>query len=134
MATKTHTDPEKPNAEGTAENEDTSPVEEVALVVPETDDPTLPVLTFRAWFLGLVSCALNLSQHFLHLPYAAAHHLRNPHANLGLAHWQVHGQDSTNHPVQPSRVALQLESWAVQHQGACHHHHLRQLRGVFWWG
>lgn len=31
-------------------------VEEVALVVPETDDPTLPVLTFRAWFLGLTSC------------------------------------------------------------------------------
>ncbi|KAH1055560.1 hypothetical protein J1N35_033625 [Gossypium stocksii] len=58
MATRTHTDPEKPNAAGTAENEDTSPVEEVALVVPETDDPTLPVLTFRAWFLGLVSCVL----------------------------------------------------------------------------
>lgn len=33
-------------------------VEEVALVVPETDDPTLPVLTFRAWFLGLSSCTL----------------------------------------------------------------------------
>ncbi|MBA0694748.1 hypothetical protein Goari_005021, partial [Gossypium aridum] len=58
MATKTHTDPEKPNAAGTAENEGTTPVEEVALVVPETDDPTLPVLTFRAWFLGLVSCVL----------------------------------------------------------------------------
>lgn len=34
------------------------PVEEVALVVPETDDPTIPVLTFRAWFLGLTSCLL----------------------------------------------------------------------------
>ncbi|KAJ4881143.1 oligopeptide transporter [Raphanus sativus] len=34
------------------------PVEEVALVVPETDDPTLPVMTFRAWFLGLSSCIL----------------------------------------------------------------------------
>ncbi|PIN12273.1 hypothetical protein CDL12_15110 [Handroanthus impetiginosus] len=34
------------------------PVEEVALVVPETDDPTLPVMTFRAWFLGLSSCAV----------------------------------------------------------------------------
>lgn len=33
-------------------------VEEVALVVPETDDPTLPVLTFRAWFLGLTSCII----------------------------------------------------------------------------
>ncbi|CAN7132206.1 unnamed protein product [Brassica rapa subsp. narinosa] len=34
------------------------PVEEVALMVPETDDPTLPVMTFRAWFLGLSSCVL----------------------------------------------------------------------------
>ena len=34
------------------------PIEEVALVVPETDDPTLPVLTFRAWFLGLTSCII----------------------------------------------------------------------------
>jgi hypothetical protein len=33
-------------------------VEEVALVVPETDDPSLPVMTFRAWFLGLTSCVL----------------------------------------------------------------------------
>lgn len=34
------------------------PVEEVALVVPETDDPSIPVLTFRAWVLGLTSCSL----------------------------------------------------------------------------
>ncbi|GER52836.1 oligopeptide transporter [Striga asiatica] len=33
-------------------------VEEVALVVPETDDPTLPVMTFRAWVLGLASCTI----------------------------------------------------------------------------
>ena len=50
-------DPEKPNADAT-EKEERSPVEEVALVVPETDDPTLPVMTFRAWFLGLTSCML----------------------------------------------------------------------------
>jgi OPT family oligopeptide transporter len=34
------------------------PVEEVALVVPETDDPSMPVMTFRAWTLGLSSCIL----------------------------------------------------------------------------
>ncbi|CAI9087120.1 OLC1v1021112C1 [Oldenlandia corymbosa var. corymbosa] len=34
------------------------PVEEVGLVVPETDDPSMPVLTFRAWFLGMFSCLL----------------------------------------------------------------------------
>ncbi|XWS12962.1 hypothetical protein CRYUN_Cryun37aG0134900 [Craigia yunnanensis] len=57
MPTKTRMDPEKPNADATGE-EERSPVEEVALVVPETDDPTLPVMTFRAWFLGLTSCML----------------------------------------------------------------------------
>ncbi|GAB2301010.1 Oligopeptide transporter 3 [Dionaea muscipula] len=40
------------------EEHERCPVEEVALVVPETDDPTLPVMTFRAWFLGLASCVL----------------------------------------------------------------------------
>ncbi|XP_058070625.1 oligopeptide transporter 3-like [Magnolia sinica] len=33
-------------------------IEEVALVVPETDDPSLPVMTFRAWFLGITSCTV----------------------------------------------------------------------------
>lgn len=42
---------------GVAEEEN-SPVEQVALTVPTTDDPTLPVLTFRMWFLGTLSCAL----------------------------------------------------------------------------
>ncbi|XP_076899890.1 oligopeptide transporter 4-like [Bidens hawaiensis] len=35
-----------------------SPIEEVRLTVTNTDDPTLPVWTFRMWFLGLISCAL----------------------------------------------------------------------------
>ncbi|KAF3773451.1 hypothetical protein EJ110_NYTH55245 [Nymphaea thermarum] len=35
-----------------------SPIEQVRLTVPATDDPTLPVLTFRTWTLGLFSCAL----------------------------------------------------------------------------
>ncbi|CAL1353863.1 unnamed protein product [Linum trigynum] len=33
-----------------------SPIEEVRLTVPITDDPTLPSLTFRTWVLGLSSC------------------------------------------------------------------------------
>ncbi|KAJ6304563.1 hypothetical protein OIU77_018259 [Salix suchowensis] len=44
--------------DASAEHHGRCPVEEVALVVPETDDPTLPVLTFRAWFLGLTSCII----------------------------------------------------------------------------
>ncbi|KAL6567560.1 Oligopeptide transporter 3 [Orobanche gracilis] len=49
----------KPSSDGdeTAAEERCS-VEEVALVVPETDDPTLPVMTFRSWVLGLSSCTI----------------------------------------------------------------------------
>ncbi|KAM7263258.1 hypothetical protein ACFE04_000941 [Oxalis oulophora] len=39
-------------------DDEVSPIEEVRLTVLNTDDPTLPVWTFRMWFLGLVSCAL----------------------------------------------------------------------------
>lgn len=38
-------------------DDNTSPVEEVAMTVPNTDDPTLPVWTIRMWVLGLGSCA-----------------------------------------------------------------------------
>ncbi|OIW16405.1 hypothetical protein TanjilG_19121 [Lupinus angustifolius] len=37
---------------------DDSPIEQVRLTVPITDDPTQPALTFRTWFLGLASCLL----------------------------------------------------------------------------
>jgi OPT family oligopeptide transporter len=33
-----------------------SPIEQVALTVATTDDPSLPVFTFRVWVLGLLSC------------------------------------------------------------------------------
>ncbi|XP_002518328.2 oligopeptide transporter 4 [Ricinus communis] len=49
-------DPEKPTAADDAD--DVSPIEEVRLTVSNTDDPTLPVWTFRMWFLGLLSCGL----------------------------------------------------------------------------
>nr|GLL29120.1 oligopeptide transporter 7-like [Ipomoea trifida] len=38
--------------------EENSPIREVALTVPTTDDPSLPVLTFRMWVLGTFSCVL----------------------------------------------------------------------------
>lgn len=40
------------------EEEENSPVEQVALTVSTEDDPTIPVWTFRMWFLGLLSCVL----------------------------------------------------------------------------
>ncbi|TKY47941.1 Oligopeptide transporter 7 [Spatholobus suberectus] len=39
-------------------NEENSPIKQVALTVPTTDDPSLPVLTFRMWVLGTLSCVL----------------------------------------------------------------------------
>lgn len=38
--------------------EENSPIEQVALTVPVTDDPSLPVVTFRMWTLGTVACVL----------------------------------------------------------------------------
>ncbi|GLJ41294.1 hypothetical protein SUGI_0854740 [Cryptomeria japonica] len=47
------------NGNGDAETvEEQSPIEEVALTVPVTDDPSLPVMTFRMWILGILSCIL----------------------------------------------------------------------------
>ncbi|KAL4555614.1 hypothetical protein LXL04_038238 [Taraxacum kok-saghyz] len=40
------------------EEEENSPIKQVALTVPTTDDASLPVLTFRMWVLGTLSCAL----------------------------------------------------------------------------
>lgn len=35
-----------------------SPIEQVALTVPVTDDPSLPTVTFRTWTLGAFACVL----------------------------------------------------------------------------
>lgn len=40
------------------ECDDQSPIRQVALTVPTTDDETLPVLTFRMWVLGTLSCVV----------------------------------------------------------------------------
>ena len=42
--------------EGTPDAVNDNPIEEVRLTVPIADDPTIPALTFRTWFLGLTSC------------------------------------------------------------------------------
>ncbi|KAK3193820.1 hypothetical protein Dsin_025130 [Dipteronia sinensis] len=45
-----------------------SPIEQVRLMVPITDDPTLPTLTFRTWILGPITNAILafVSQFFLY--------------------------------------------------------------------
>ncbi|OIV96612.1 hypothetical protein TanjilG_28469 [Lupinus angustifolius] len=37
---------------------DISPIEQVRVIVSNEDDPTLPVWTFRMWFMGLISVVL----------------------------------------------------------------------------
>lgn len=37
---------------------DECPIKQVEVTVPKTDDPTMPVLTFRMWVLGITSCAV----------------------------------------------------------------------------
>ncbi|KAF9331675.1 hypothetical protein BG006_005454, partial [Podila minutissima] len=56
-------DPEKierHDVEGHLElnEEDDSPIEEVRVTVPNTDDPSIPCNTFRMWFLGLLFTAI----------------------------------------------------------------------------
>lgn len=51
--------PQNPNMNENIEEEDgVSPIEEVRLTVPTRDDHTLPVWTFRMWFLGIASCTI----------------------------------------------------------------------------
>ncbi|PKA47523.1 Oligopeptide transporter 5 [Apostasia shenzhenica] len=45
-------------AEGWLVEENDHPIEEVRLSVDPTDNPNLPVLTFRTWLLGATSCVL----------------------------------------------------------------------------
>nr|GMC55856.1 oligopeptide transporter 1-like [Ipomoea batatas] len=42
--------------ESSADEINDSPIEEVRLTVPITDDPTMPCVTFRTWVLGVTSC------------------------------------------------------------------------------
>ncbi|KAL3742363.1 hypothetical protein ACJRO7_017783 [Eucalyptus globulus] len=50
-------EPHGHNLESSDEIND-SPIEEVRLTVSIKDDPTLPCLTFRTWFLGITTCAI----------------------------------------------------------------------------
>ncbi|KAI1134035.1 small oligopeptide transporter [Hypoxylon sp. FL0543] len=53
---------------------DTSPFPAVRAVVPETDDPAMPVNTFRAWFLGIVFVFLGAGvNQFFSLRYPGVH-------------------------------------------------------------
>ncbi|KAL8231907.1 hypothetical protein R6Q57_001685 [Mikania cordata] len=42
----------------TIDPDEESPIQEVRLTVSTSDDPSLPVWTFRMWFLGILSCVI----------------------------------------------------------------------------
>ncbi|OAA55787.1 small oligopeptide transporter [Niveomyces insectorum RCEF 264] len=55
-------------------DENTSPFASVRAVVPETDDPDMPVNTFRAWFLGIIFVMLGSGvNQFFSLRYPGVH-------------------------------------------------------------
>jgi hypothetical protein len=69
-----------PALEPTAKSSnDESPIKEVRPTVSNYDDPSLPMRTFRTWFLGLLSCgrAPLLSQHLLPVQDRATCHLHD---------------------------------------------------------
>ncbi|KAG9320156.1 hypothetical protein KVV02_004293, partial [Mortierella alpina] len=50
------------------QEEEDSPIEEVRVTVPNTDDPQLPCNTFRMWFLGLLfTLIISFVNQFFHL-------------------------------------------------------------------
>ncbi|KAL2531170.1 Oligopeptide transporter 7 [Abeliophyllum distichum] len=49
---------QKTKSDASPEEEENSQIEQVSLTVPVTDDPTLPVVTFRMWTLGAIACTL----------------------------------------------------------------------------
>ncbi|KAF9438267.1 hypothetical protein BGZ76_008908 [Entomortierella beljakovae] len=50
------------------EEDDDSPIEEVRVTIPNTDDPTEPCNTFRMWFLGLLwTCVISFVNQFFYL-------------------------------------------------------------------
>ncbi|KAK5721170.1 hypothetical protein LTR17_014811 [Elasticomyces elasticus] len=54
--------------------EDTSPYPEVRAVVPETDDPDIPVNTLRMWILGIIWTFIGAGvNQFFSLRYPAVH-------------------------------------------------------------
>ncbi|KAL3527221.1 hypothetical protein ACH5RR_011877 [Cinchona calisaya] len=62
LITEKKTQPHRNTATSSSSDEafgdENSPVEQVALTVPVTDDQTLPVVTFRMWVLGTLACIL----------------------------------------------------------------------------
>lgn len=58
MASSSSSESQSEITEAAVEEEENSPVKQVALTVSTEDDTCLPVLSFRMWVLGTLSCVL----------------------------------------------------------------------------
>nr|XP_027075642.1 calmodulin-lysine N-methyltransferase-like [Coffea arabica] len=84
LTTEKRAEPYKDHASGSGTSspscepfgDENSPVEQVALTVPVTDDRTLPVVTFRMWVLGALACVVLsfLNQFFWFRREPLSHH------------------------------------------------------------
>jgi hypothetical protein len=115
---------------GEEEVEESSPIEEVRLTVPSTDDPDLPVWTFRMWSIGLVSCALMsfLNQFFAYRtePLIVTQ-ITVQVASLPVGHFMA--RVLPRRSVRAARRrGVEPQPGPLQHQGARAHLHLRQRR------
>lgn len=115
-----------------------SPMEQVRLTVPITDDPTLPCLTFRTWFLGILSCAIlafvnqffYYRQNALTITSVSAQILVLP-AEKFMAY--LTSQSSL---YSCYKVVFLFESRSFQHKRACTHHNICEfwiILGLCYW-
>ena len=69
------------------------PIKQVELTVPKTDDPNMPLLTFRMWVLGIASCVILsfVNQFFWYRTQPLS--LTSISAQIVGSDWSFHGKD-----------------------------------------
>ncbi|KAK4842826.1 hypothetical protein QYF36_000557 [Acer negundo] len=101
-----HPDASSSSVDGADEN---SPIDQVALTVPTTDDPSLPTFTFRTLTLGALPCALLsfLNQFF---GYRQLHLCPDGRRPSRLLHVKDHHRQSL---LQGSKMGIHSQSGSV---------------------
>ena len=92
-----------------------SPIEQVRLIVPITDDPTLLCLPIRTWFLGITSCAvLSFTNQFF--SYSQNTYIISYIPNCSTSNSEAYGSISTKniHSHSKNKKVLFVESKSLQ--------------------
>lgn len=112
--------------------EDDAFVKQVALTVPTTDDPSLFVLTFRMWVLGILSYVRDplLPEPVSLLPRRATLDLGRLRPDSGGATGSPHGFQDHKPSVLPGQaLGIHTQPRSIQREGTRTQHHLRQSWG-----